>query len=103
MVETGALMRDARTKGETPLHRAAAFATEAVVARLVEAGAHRDAKDAAGDSPLTWASWHQRPDAILRLLCYDRFSIRPERRSLADHGVGWGVMDLSLLGTPRHP
>src|SRR3990172_5387218 len=26
--ETGAFMRDARTKGETPLHRAAAFATE---------------------------------------------------------------------------
>jgi len=80
-VETGALMRDARTKGETPLHRAAAFASEAVVARLLAAGARREAKDAAGDSPLSWASWHQRPDAILRLLCYDGFAIRADRRS----------------------
>lgn len=99
--ETGALMRDARTKGETPLHRAAAFASEALVARLIEAGARLDAKDTAGDSPLSWASWHQRPDAILRLLCYGGFSIRPERRSGTDHGVGWGVMDLALIGTPQ--
>jgi ankyrin repeat protein len=69
-VETGSLIRDARTKGETPLHRAAAFANEAVIARLIAAGARLDAKDAAGDSPLSWASWHQRPDAILRLLSY---------------------------------
>jgi hypothetical protein len=34
-------------------------------------------------SPLTWASWHLRPDSILRLLCYDGFQIRPERRSMA--------------------
>lgn len=98
---TGALMRDARTKGETPLHRAAAFASEAVVSRLLEAGARRDAKDAAGDSPLGWASWHQRPDAILRLLCYDGFSIHPDRHSASDHGAGFGVMDASLVGTPR--
>src|SRR5712691_5227093 len=54
--------------------------------------ARRDAKDMNGDSPLTWASWHLRPDSILRKLCYDGFSIHPERRSSYDHGVGWEVM-----------
>jgi ankyrin repeat protein len=100
-VETGAFMRDARTKGETPLHRAAAFGSESSVQRLLEAGARRDVKDAHGDTPLSWASWHLRPDAILKLLCYDRFTIHPNRRSAFDHGAGWGVMDASLLGTPH--
>jgi len=100
-IETATSWRDARTKGETPLHRAAAFASEAVVARLLAAGARREAKDAAGDSPLSWASWHQRPDAILRLLCYDGFAIRADRRSADDHGAGFGVMDEALIGGPR--
>ncbi|HYD73866.1 MAG TPA: ankyrin repeat domain-containing protein, partial [Candidatus Binatia bacterium] len=34
--ETGAFMRDARTKGETPLHRAAAFADEATIQLMIE-------------------------------------------------------------------
>ncbi len=38
-VETGAFMRDCRTKGETPLHRAAAFGSEETIDMLVEAGA----------------------------------------------------------------
>ena len=91
-VETDCFMRDCRTKGETPLHRAAAFASEPTIDLLLNAGARRDAKDVNGDSPLTWASWHLRPDAILRKLCYDRFSIHPERRSSYDHGTGWEVM-----------
>ncbi|MDX2055965.1 MAG: ankyrin repeat domain-containing protein [Polyangiaceae bacterium] len=89
---TGAFMRDARTKGETPLHRAAAFGTEATVALLVTAGARLDAKDVNGDSPLSWASWHLRPDAILRQLCYGEFSIRPDRTSMV----------AALLGTPHN-
>jgi uncharacterized protein len=100
-VETDAFMRDARTRGETPLHRAAAFGSEHVIRRLLDAGARRDARDANGEAPLAWASWHLRPDAVLRLLCYDRFSIHPERGSTYDHGAGWDVMDRSLLGTPR--
>ena len=91
-VETGAFMRDCRTKAETPLHRAAAFGTEEAIQLLLDAGASVDAKDMNGDSPLAWASWHLRPDAILRQLCYDGFSIHPERRSTYDHGRGWGVM-----------
>jgi ankyrin repeat protein len=91
-VETGSFMRDCRTKAETPLHRAAAFGTEETIQLLLDAGATIDAKDMNGDSPLTWASWHLRPDSILRKLCYGEFSIDSARRSTYDHGVGWGVM-----------
>ena len=98
--ETGGFMRDCRTRGETPLHRAAAFGSEAVIRMLLEAGASRDAKDAHGDSPLSWASWHTRPDAVLRLLCYDDFVVRKDRGSTFDHGTGWGAMELDLLGRP---
>lgn len=90
-VETGAFMRDCRTRAETPLHRAAAFATEATIQLLLDAGAKVDAKDMNGDSPLTWASWYQRPDSILRKLCYRQFSIHPDRQS----------MDTYLLGRPH--
>ena len=72
-VETDHFMRDCRTRGETPLHRAAAFGTEATIQMLLDAGARKDDKDMNGDSPLTWASWHLRPRAILRKLCYGAF------------------------------
>jgi hypothetical protein len=102
-VESGAFMRDCRTKGETPLHRAAAFGSEEAIQLLLDAGASIEAKDVQGDSPLTWASWHLRPDSILRKLCYGDFSIHPERRGTYDHGAGWGTMELGLLGKPRNP
>ena len=76
-------MRDARTKGETPLHRAAAFGNEATIELLLKHGAKVDARDAYGDSPLSWASWHLRPDSILRLLCFGNFKIRPNRQSMS--------------------
>jgi ankyrin repeat protein len=81
-VETGCFMRDVRTKGETPLHRAAAFGEEEVIQLLLDAGAALDAKDMNGDSPLTWASWHLRPTPILRKLCYGDFHIQPEHRDM---------------------
>jgi ankyrin repeat protein len=90
-VETGAFMRDCRTRAETPLHRAAAFATEDTIQLLLDGGSKVDAKDMNGDSPLTWASWSLRADSVLRKLCYGTFSIRPERRS----------MDIYLLGNPN--
>lgn len=90
-VETGAFMRDCRNRGETALHRAAAFCSEETIQLLLDAGARIDAKDANGDSPLTWASWYRRPDSILRKLCYGSFSIHPQRQS----------MDASLLGQPH--
>ena len=61
-VGTDHFMRDCRTKGETPLHRAAAFGTEATIQMLLDAGARIDAKDVNGDSALTWASWYLRPN-----------------------------------------
>ena len=69
-VETGSFMRDCRTYGETPLHRAAAFGGERAIQLLLDAGAALDAHDANGDSPLSWASWRARPRPILRLLCF---------------------------------
>ena len=86
--ETGSFMRDCRTKAETPLHRAAAFGTEETIQILLDAGAKIDAKDMNGDTPLSWASWHLRPDAILRKLCYGEFRIRPQRRSMAENLQG---------------
>lgn len=90
LVETGCFMRDCRTKGETPLHRAAAFGSVEAIEMLLKAGAVIDAKDMSGDSPLTWASWHLRPDFILQKLCYGEFKIHPKRRPMA----------ASLLGEP---
>lgn len=72
-VGTDHFMRDCRTKGETPLHRAAAFGTEATIQMLLDAGARIDAKDMNGDSALSWASWYLRPRSILRKLCYGEF------------------------------
>lgn len=45
-------MRDCRTRGETPLHKAAAFGTAETVRILLDVGARREAKDANGDTPL---------------------------------------------------
>ena len=87
-VETGSFMRDCRTKGETPMHRAAAFGDEEAVQLLLDAGTKIDAKDMNGDSPLSWASWYVRPDAILRKLCYGDFRIHPARRSMEANLVG---------------
>lgn len=69
-IETDSFMRDIRTRGETPLHRAAAFADADAIRMLRNAGAAADTRDAHGDTPLTWASWHLRPREILRLLVY---------------------------------
>jgi len=82
-------MRDVRGLGETALHRAAAYADEATIAALLAAGASREACDVAGQTPLSWASRHLRPDAILRLLCFGPHAIHPQRRGTYDHGAGW--------------
>lgn len=86
--ETGAFMRDARTRGEAPLHRAAAFADGETIDQLLATGVPLDITDARGDSPLSWGSWARRPDDILSRLCFGPHRIRPGRRSMADHLVG---------------
>lgn len=92
--ETDCFMRDSRTKGETPLHRAAAFGSEQTIQLLLDGGAAIDAKDINGDSPLSWASWHLRPDSILRKLCYGDFSIRAGRLSMTAYLLGQPHFDL---------
>ena len=100
-LETGAFMRDVRTKGETPLHRAAAYADEKTIAYLIGNGADKAAKDANGNSPLSWASEHLRPGTILSLLSYGEYRIGDahKTKNTSDHGQGWGnSMDWNLLG-----
>jgi ankyrin repeat protein len=100
-METGAFMRDVRTKGETALHRAAAYADEKTISYLIDHGADKTAKDANGNSPLSWASEHLRPGAILSLLTYDGFQISEKHKIIntSDRGQGWGnAMDWNLLG-----
>lgn len=90
-VETGAFMRDVRTRGETALHRAAAYGTAGAIRMLIDAGAPLDAKDANGDTPLSWASWALRDAPILHLLCFGRHRVNPGRQNMA----------ASLIGRPR--
>jgi len=99
---TGAFMRDCRTKGETPLHRAAAFGNEDDIQNLLDAGAKLDAVDANGDSPLTWASWHLRPGAVLALLCYGPHRIHTDRRNDRTCEPAAGSMETALLGRPHY-
>ena len=67
-METSAFWRDVRTRGETPLHRAAAYSSEETVKFLLDAGADKTIRDANGDSPQSWASWHWRPKHLIDLL-----------------------------------
>lgn len=90
---TGAFMRDCRTKGETPLHRAAAFGGTRTIEALLAAGADRTKLDANGDSALSWASWYRRPVDVLRLLLYGPHHIHPNYKSLRT----------TLLGEPTDP
>ncbi len=87
-VETGAFMRDSRTRGETPLHRAAAFGSLASIVELIEAGAHREIRDVNGDTPLTWASWYRRDTPVLRALSFGEHRVHPDRESMEVYLVG---------------
>lgn len=65
---TYAFWRDTRTRGETPLHRAAAFASQEIVQLLLDAGADKTIRDVNGDSPQSWASWHWRDKTLIDIL-----------------------------------
>ena len=100
-IETGGFMRDVRTKGESPLHRAAAYGDEAIIRYLLDNGADRQARDANGDSPISWASEHLRPGSILKLLAFPphNMSDAGAERITSDHGCGWGNgMERNFLG-----
>jgi ankyrin repeat protein len=91
---TGAFMRDVYTRGETPLHRAAACGTEHTLQLLLKAGADKTLTDMNGDSPLTWASWHRRPADILRLLCFGGHRVHSDYRPLRANRLGGPVVRL---------
>jgi ankyrin repeat protein len=91
---TGGFMRDCRSKGETALHRAAAFGDEEAIQLLFHAGAKMDAQNMHGDTPLSWASWYTRPIPILRQLVHGNLRIHP------DYGGG---MQAHLVGQPISP
>ncbi|MCC6287144.1 MAG: ankyrin repeat domain-containing protein [Chitinophagaceae bacterium] len=63
-------MRDAYLKGESPLHRAAAFGNVPIIKMLLEAGADPSMKDSNGDTPISWGSWYLREADVLRMLIY---------------------------------
>ncbi|MBA3352637.1 MAG: ankyrin repeat domain-containing protein [Blastocatellia bacterium] len=90
--ESGAFMRDVRTKGETPLHRAAAYGDEEMIRYLLDNGSDKQARDANGDSPISWASEHLRPGSILKLLAFPPHNISDAGAAsiTSDHGCGWG-------------
>jgi ankyrin repeat protein len=88
--ETGGFMRDVRTKGETPLHRAAAYGDEAMIKYLLDNGADKQARDAHGNSPISWASEHLRPGSILHLLSFEGQYVSENSTITSDHGAGWG-------------
>lgn len=88
--ETGSFMRDSRTRGEGPLHRAAAFGSAATVQMLLDAGASPEQTDAHGETPLAWASWYRRPVEVLRSLLYGPHRIHSAYKPLRE----------SLMGTP---
>lgn len=99
--ETGGFMRDVRTKGETPLHRAAAYGDETMIQFLLDHGANKEARDANGNSPISWASEHLRPGAILKLLAFPPHNISDAGAAqiTSDHGCGWGNgMERKFLG-----
>lgn len=87
-VGTGAFMRDCRTRGEGPLHRAAAFGTPATIHLLLDAGARPEQTDCHGDTPLAWASWYRRPVEVLRLLLHGEHRIHPAHKPMRENLMG---------------
>jgi len=102
--ETGAFMRDAKTQGETPLHRAAAFGSVELIDLLLSHGADVMATDHGGDTPLGWASWHLRPGAILSKLMHSGETLHPlhVQRMKSDHGFGYGGGTMNGLNGKPH-
>jgi len=90
-METGCFMRDTRTRGETALHRAAAYGTANVIRLMIGAGATLDATDANGDTPLGWGSWALREAPVLHLLCFGAYKVN----------LGRPTMAANLMGGPR--
>jgi len=70
-IESHNFYSGAKTKGETPLHRAAAFCGSDVIELLLKFGADKSIEDKNGDTPLSWACWHRRPKDIIDRLRFE--------------------------------
>jgi len=81
-------MRESKTRGEGPLHRAAAFGVPATVQLLLDAGASLEQVDCHGDTALAWASWYRRPVEVLRLLLHGEHRIHPEYKMMRENLLG---------------
>ncbi len=77
-MKTYTMWRDARVRGETCLHRAAAFGSPQVIQLLLDAGADPTQRDINNDTPLSWASWHQRDKSIIDQLAYEGSGVGPD-------------------------
>ena len=78
------LWRDARVRGETPLHRAAAWGSAQVIQLLLDAGANPSTIDINKDTPLSYASWHMRDKSIIDMLSYEGSGVGPDLRINGD-------------------
>ncbi len=80
--------------------QAAAFGFRESLQTQLDAGANREVQNMNGETPLAWASWRNRPASILKLHCYDAFSIHSPaiERSLTEEGQSWGGMKRHFLG-----
>lgn len=56
------------TRGETPLHRAAAWGSREAIEILLAAGADPKTRDVNGETPYIWAGWHKRDREIVKIL-----------------------------------
>ncbi len=72
------LTRDARVRGETPLHRAAAWGSYEVIRLLLNVEANPRTIDINKDTPLSYASWHMREKSIIDMLSYDGSGVGPD-------------------------
>ena len=59
---------DTPTRGETPLHRAAAYSSFDTVRLLLDSGADYSIADNDNYLPYHWAGWHRRPKDLVELL-----------------------------------
>ena len=64
-VESHNFYNGAKTKGETPLHRAAAFCKTETIELMISFGADKAVVDSHGDTPLSWACWYRRPKSLI--------------------------------------
>lgn len=64
-VDTHNFYYGAKTKGETPLHRAAAFCNIEAIELLLDFKANKESLDINGDTPHSWACWYRRPKKLI--------------------------------------